>query len=143
MMNLQELETIQSNQLVVKIFVLNNDVYGVIRRRQHDLFRGRTIGVDGLNGVTCPEFNKVADAFGFTYRKITSVAQFESEFNAIVDLEESIICEVMTNLSQDYIELGHGRNKNKKVIRKPLEDQKPFLETDLLEKEMIIETLGP
>ena len=56
MMNFQELETIRGNNLPIKLLVINNNVYSIIRRRQKDLFRTRTIGTDPSNGVTVPDF---------------------------------------------------------------------------------------
>ena len=69
MMNLQELETIRYNNIPAKIFIINNNVYAVIRKRQVDLFRSRTIGVDPSDGISCPNFKKVADAFEIHLRK--------------------------------------------------------------------------
>jgi len=64
MMNLQELETIRHRKLPIKILVVNNNVYAIIRRRQRDLFRTRVVGVDPASGVSCPDFARVADCFG-------------------------------------------------------------------------------
>ena len=55
MMNLQELETISYNKIPAKIFIVNNNAYAVIRKRQIDLFRSRTIGVDPSDGISCPD----------------------------------------------------------------------------------------
>ena len=49
MMNLQELQTIKNYKSNPKIFVINNNMYGIIRRRQKELFRNRTIGTDTTN----------------------------------------------------------------------------------------------
>ena len=38
MMNLQELETIRYHKIPVKIFIINNNAYAIIRKRQNDLF---------------------------------------------------------------------------------------------------------
>ena len=51
MMNLQELETISYNEIPAKIFIINNNVYSVIRKRQIEMFRSRTIGTDPSDGV--------------------------------------------------------------------------------------------
>ena len=67
MMNLQELQTIKHNNIPAKIIVINNNIYGIIRRRQKDLFRRRTIGVDPTDGVSCPDFKKIASAFDIKY----------------------------------------------------------------------------
>lgn len=70
MMNLQEFATIAYNKLPIKIIVVNNDLYSVIRKRQKDIFRTRTIGTDSENGVGAPEFKKVAECFGIKYMRI-------------------------------------------------------------------------
>ena len=70
MMNLQELETIRMHQIPAKIFVIQNECYAVIRQRQKELFRNRTIGTDSENGVTVPNFAKVADCFGLAYVRV-------------------------------------------------------------------------
>ena len=41
MMNLQELQSVRYHNIPVKIVVINNNVYSIIRRRQRDLFRKR------------------------------------------------------------------------------------------------------
>ena len=68
MMNIQELETIRANNLPIKLIIINNNVYSIIRRRQKDLPK-RTIGTDPSNGVTCPNFEEVAKCFGLDMRK--------------------------------------------------------------------------
>ena len=70
MMNLQEMETISFNQIPAKIFVVNNNAYAVIRKRQEELFRRRTIGTDPSDGVSCPDFEKVAECFDMGYVRI-------------------------------------------------------------------------
>jgi acetolactate synthase-1/2/3 large subunit len=70
MMNLQELETIAKFKLPINIFIISNGMYGIIRKRQKELFRKRKIGVDPETGVSAPSFKKLADAFGFEYRHI-------------------------------------------------------------------------
>ena len=39
------------------------------RTRQKDLFRSRTLGTDRSNGVSCPNFKKIAKAFEIPYSK--------------------------------------------------------------------------
>ena len=70
MMNIQELQTIFHHNIDCKIFLINNNVYSIIRRRQNDLFRKRTIGTDLNNGISCPDFKKIAKAFKIKYNLI-------------------------------------------------------------------------
>ena len=64
MMNLQELQTIADNKTPTKIFIINNNLYGIIRRRQKILFRNRTVGTDKTNGISSPNFKNIAKTFG-------------------------------------------------------------------------------
>lgn len=141
MMNLQELQTISHNKIPIKILVINNNVYGIIRRRQEELFRGRTIGTDPLNGVSCPSFEKVANAFGFDYQLIDEKQNIEESLLKLINTEGPVICEVICREDQSYIEIGTVRDMNRKMVRRPLEDQMPFLDRDIFLKEMIIEPI--
>ena len=141
MMNLQELQTISHNKIPVKIIVINNNVYGIIRRRQVELFRGRTIGTDPDNGVSCPDFEKVANAFGLKYQLINGKDGLEDALTQLVNTDGPVICEVMCREDQSYIEVGTVRDLNRKMVRRPLEDQMPFLDREKFLAEMIIEPI--
>ena len=138
MMNLQELQTIKHNNIPAKIIVINNNVYGIIRRRQKDLFRRRTIGVDPSDGVSCPNFKKIANAFNLKYLKIDEKEKLRSKLEKIVDIQEPILIEIMCREDQSYIEVGSTKNIQKKYVSRPLEDQMPFLDRDFFLSEMII-----
>ena len=141
MMNLQELETIKSNKIPAKIIVINNNVYGIIRRRQQDLFRRRTIGTDPSNGVTVPDFNKIAFAFDFEYTKIDNKIDLPSKLKQLIENPKATICEIICRENQSYIEVGTAKDINKKIVRRPLEDQTPFLDRNLFLKEMIVKPI--
>mgnify|MGYP001346353708 CR=1 FL=1 len=142
MMNLQELETIRGNNLPIKLLVINNNVYSIIRRRQKDLFRTRTIGTDPSNGVTVPDFSEIADCFGFQYVKIENIDELEQKLSKVFKDTSSVLCEIYSRDDQSYIELGHAKSsENKRFVRRPLEDQAPFIDRELLKEEMIIDLI--
>lgn len=142
MMNLQELETIRYNRLPLKLVIVNNNVYSIIRRRQQDLFRKRVIGTDPANGVSVPDFAKVADCFGFDYIRIDTPAGLESGIDDLLGRDGPVICEIMGRADQEYIELGQARSQvDRRFVRRPLEDQTPFLDRDLFLSEMLIEPI--
>ncbi len=64
MINLQELQTIAHHQLPIKIFVFNNGGYLMIRKSQDLLNEGRHYGVSADNGLSVPDFTRVARSFG-------------------------------------------------------------------------------
>lgn len=141
MMNLQELETIRYHQFPIKIFVINNNIYSIIRKRQQDLFRTRTIGTDSNNGVSCPNFKKIAECFDMTYIKIETSKNLEEQLSSILQLDSSVLCEIIGVENQEYICNSYARNQSKKIVRRPLEDQAPFLDRELFLSEMIIEPI--
>lgn len=142
MMNLQELESIRYQRLPIKIIVVNNNVYSIIRRRQKDLFRKRTIGTDPENGVSCPDFSKVADCFQLKYLRIESIGELDEGLRVLLSTDGPVLCEIIGRSDQGYIEVGQARSTiDRRLIRRPLEDQEPFLDRNLFLKEMIIEPI--
>ncbi len=141
MMNIQELQTIAQHGMPAKIFVVNNNAYAIIRRRQKDLFRKRTIGTDTSNGVTCPDFEKVAHCFGLTYKRIDTGEALEEKIDAVLKEDGPVLCEIMGLEDQEYIEVSYAKTESRKFVRRPLEDQAPFLDRDLFLKEMIIDPI--
>lgn len=142
MMNLQELESIRYQKLPIKIIVVNNNVYSIIRRRQKDLFRNRTIGTDPQNGVSCPDFSKVADCFGLKYLKVEQVGSLDSTLKALFSESGPVLCEIIGREDQGYIEIGQTRSViNRRFVRRPLEDQQPFLARDIFLQEMIVDPI--
>jgi len=141
MMNLQELETIRYNNIPAKIIVINNNAYSVIRKRQKELFRSRTIGTDPKNGVGIPDFKKVADTFGFSYKRIENSSGLTNQLRVVFGSTGPVLCEIMGREDQDYISVSHARNMKGRFVQRPLEDQAPFLDRQLFLSEMIIDTI--
>lgn len=141
MMNMQELETIRLHKIPLKLIVINNNAYSIIRRRQKELFRKRTIGTDSSNGVTIPNFEKIADLFNFEYVYIEGINSLESNLEKAMQCSGPVLCEIMGKEDQEYVEVSHTKNIAGKFVRRPLEDQWPFLEREQFVKEMIIEPI--
>lgn len=75
-MNIQELETIVHHKLPIKMVVINNNSYGMVRQFQQSYFHGRYPST--LKGYSAPDFDKVAQAYGIqsmTVRDVASIAQ--------------------------------------------------------------------
>lgn len=141
MMNLQELQTVKYHKVPLKIVIVNNNVYAVIRKRQVDLFRTRTIGTDPDNGVGCPSFSKIAECFDIPYVQIDNSSDLEAKIAAAIRTDGPVLCEVMAVEDQEYLRSSHGFNSKRRIVQRPIEDQAPFMERELLFSEMIIEPL--
>jgi acetolactate synthase-1/2/3 large subunit len=141
MMNLQELETIRAHSVPLKLIVVNNNVYSIIRRRQKELFRNRTIGTDPGNGVTVPNFEQVASLFGFKYILVDDPQSLDVLIEKVLQSDGPVLCEIMGKEDQEYIEISHAKNFAGKFVRRPLEDQRPFLDRDVFLSEMFIQPI--
>lgn len=78
MMNLQELQTIRHHRLPVKIVIFSNDGYNGIRQTCKNYFNGLNVGCDFDSGVSFPDFEKVADTFGFSHHVCRTNAEIKS-----------------------------------------------------------------
>ena len=138
MMNLQELQAISFHEIPAKIFVMNNDMYAVIRKRQRDLFRSRTIGNDPTDGVAQPNFEKLANSFNINYVKIEDLMDLEKKLDTVLKLSGPVICEVMCIAEQKFLHKSYAINEKRRLVSRPLEDLSPFMEREELKQEMMI-----
>jgi acetolactate synthase-1/2/3 large subunit len=97
MMNLQELETVVGYNLPVKIILINNDGYLSIKLSQEAFFNGEEFASSPSTGVTIPNFEKVANAFGIPYGSIKHNNEIESVLNNMMDIQGPCIVEVFTH----------------------------------------------
>ena len=141
MMNLQELATIAYHKLTVKIIVINNNLYSVIRSRQRDIFRSRTIGTGRENGVGAPEFCRIAECFGMKYMRIDTDQELENGIKRFFMEKDAVLCEIRGIENQDYISCSVARTLDKKFVSRPLEDQAPFIDRQLFLSEMIVDPI--
>lgn len=141
MMNLQELQTIISNRLPIKIFLINNQGYHSIRITQSNLFSEHSrVGIGPESGdVSFPEFRKIAEAFGYKYFSASSNAEMKSMVNEVLKLDGPVFCEVFTDTKQVWEpKSSTKRLEDGTLVSPPLEDLAPFLPKEELKKQMFI-----
>lgn len=141
MMNIQELQVIRWHDIPAKIFVINNNMYAVIRKRQKDLFR-RTIGNDPSDGLGAPGFRKIAEGFGIPYRSIQNADEVDRSLDSVLALDGPCICEVMCVEEQPYLHSSFAIARDRKLVKRPIEDQSPFMDREKFLAEMIVEPIG-
>ncbi len=138
MMNLQELQTIVQNNLPISIVVFSNDGYGAIRQTSKNFFNGTYIGCTPDTGVSFPDFEKVADTFGFEYKKCTSNKQVEEAVKWIVNSKQRVLLEIEQKLDDPVIPKVMSRlDENGKMLTPALQDMYPFLPEKMLKELMI------
>ena len=141
MMNLQELQTVLTNKLPIKIFLINNNGYHSIRITQSNLFREHCkIGIGPESGdLSFPEFRKIAEAFGYTYYAASSNREMKKVVDKVLETEGPVFCEIFTDTKQVWEpKSSTKRLPDGTLVSPPLEDLAPFLPLEELEKQMFI-----
>ncbi|MFO1525304.1 MAG: thiamine pyrophosphate-binding protein [Turneriella sp.] len=137
--NIQELQTIRHNKLPIKIFVWNNDGYLSIQATQTKFFEKRYIGTDSASGVSFPNTEKIAQAYGLLFVKITGVSDLAQGIEIAMQHNGPVLCEVICPKHQEVIPtLSSKKNEDGKMVSKPIEDMYPFLERQEFLREMIV-----
>ena len=136
-MNIQEFATIKHNNLPIKVFIFNNNGYGLIRQTQKNFMEGRLFGEGPKSGVWCPDSLKIAQAYGIKGVRIDSVENIEEKIREILYYDGPAICDVIVPEWQLIIpKVSSEKKPDGSLIQKPFEDMYPFLDRDEFQKNM-------
>lgn len=141
MMNLQELQTVLTNNLPIKIFLINNNGYHSIRITQTNLFKEHCkIGIGPeSNDLSFPEFKKLAEAFGYKYYGAHSNEEMKTVVDEVLKIEGPVFCEIFTDTKQVWEpKSSTKRLSDGTLVSPPLEDLAPFLPREELKRNMFI-----
>jgi len=135
-MNIQELQTLMTYKLPLKIFVLENEGYLAIKTTQRSFFGGNYTGSDPSSGVICPDLSKIAAAYGISYRSTNDNGE---ELDKVISetLAENgpAICEIhMAPIQTLFPKSASFMDANGKMSSAPLEKMAPFMSDELQAK---------
>ncbi len=126
--NLQELQTIVQNHLPIKLIVLNNDGYLLIRLTQDNFQEGRYIGVDEETGISFPDMEKIASAYGIKFLRISVLSELDTKLEELLQYQGAMICEVMTPPHQLLMpRVASQKKPDGSMMSMPYDDMFPFL----------------
>ena len=140
-MNLQELQTILTNRLPIKIFVINNDGYHSIRQTQTNLFGHHTkVGIGPESGdLSFPSMERLAWAYGYPYHACHTNGEIEQTLDDAFSTEGPFLAEIFVNPTQFFEpKSATKRLEDGSLFSPPLEDLAPFLDREELKKIMKI-----
>ncbi len=141
MMNLQELQTIVTNRLPVKVFLINNQGYHSIRLTQNNLFKEHCkVGIGPESGdLSFPEYKRIAEAFGMPYFCAHSNEEMKKAVADALAVDGYAFCEIFTDTVQVWEpKSSTKRLEDGRLVSPPLEDLAPFLDREELKSNMFI-----
>jgi acetolactate synthase-1/2/3 large subunit len=90
-MNIQELATCVTEDIPVKVLLMNNGYLGMVRQWQELFWDGRYSSVDMGNS---PDWVKLAEAFGATGLRTADKNELSDVINTALETEGPVICDV-------------------------------------------------
>lgn len=130
-LNIHELQTISHYQLPIKIILINNYCYGMVRQFQEQYFNCRFQST--VIGYSCPNFQELVSAYKIPARKVSSSKELAEALQKLFDNPKPMFLEV--SIKQDIQVLP------KLSVNKPVEDQDPPLSRNELKSNMFIDIL--
>ena len=129
-MNIQELATVVRHKLPVKIFLLNNRGYSMVRQTQEQWFDSRYTATSVEGGLGFPDFGKVAAAYGLPVQDITQVSEIAARVETALRLDGPVFCSVEIDPANRVVpQVKYGR---------PNEDAEPLLDRDEFLRNMLV-----
>ena len=129
-MNIQELATVAHFKFPVKIFVINNNGYGLIKQTQDTWLDSRRVGVDESSGLAMPDLQKIAKAYKIETIEINNHNELDEKVEYVLRSKVPILCDVKISENQKVIpKLEFGR---------AIHDLSPRLSEEELQSNMIL-----
>jgi acetolactate synthase-1/2/3 large subunit len=139
MMNLQELQTIKTLNLPVRIFIFNNSGYASIRNTQRNYFDARYVGTGPEGRLEIPDYAALAKSIGVDAMNIEDAAELNSGIKFVLGQKGPFICNVKVRTNEALApKCAALPQPDGSIISMPLEDMSPLLPRDELKSAMIV-----
>jgi acetolactate synthase-1/2/3 large subunit len=137
-MNIQEFATIKHNELPVKVFILNNNGYLLIRHTQRNFMDDRFIGESPKTGVWCPDSLAIAKAYGIKGVRISGKDGIEEKIKDILAYSGPVVCDVMTPEWQLLIpRVSSDKLPDGSLVSREYSDMFPYLPREEYQENMV------
>ena len=123
-----------SNKLPIKIIIINNEGYGIIKQFQELYLEKRYEAVDARKGVTNPNFSKIAKGYGIRYSEIKKNNEIDKILQKVLKSNKPEFVNVFVKPNQKIIpKLAFGC---------PLEDLSPQLPREEFLENMVVKPIS-
>lgn len=143
MMNLQDLHSVISHHIPLKIVIFNNDGYLMIKHTQNAIVSGRRAGTDVASGLSCPNYEPLVKAFGFQYQSLRIGGDIDNDIEAFLAHSGPIVLEVFMDPNQLLVpKLSVSISSDGTLLSPPLEDLSPLISITKLQR-LLLATMHP
>lgn len=139
MMNLQELQTIASHKLPLRLFLFNNNGYASIRNTQRNYFDGRYVGSGPAGKLDIPDLVAVAKTFGWDAFRVEDAADLHSGIQRALSHRGPLLVDVrLVNDEALFPKSAALPQADGSIRSMPLEDMSPLLPRDEFRANMMV-----
>lgn len=96
-MNIQEIENIKNFNLPIKIFILDNSGYGMVKQTIDTWLSKNYVGCDKNSGLSIPNFLDIFKAYGIKSVEIKNNKEIDKKLKYVMNYNGSIMCNVKIN----------------------------------------------
>ena len=129
--NIQELQTVVNEKLPIKILILNNNGYGIIKQFQNLYLDNRLLATG--KGVSIPNYKKIAKAYNIKYFEIRNDKEVKTQIKKSLMYKGACITNIMIHPNQKIIP--------KLTFGSPIEDLSPKINRREFKKNMQVDTI--
>lgn len=139
MMNLQEMQTIASLRLPLRMFVINNNGYASIRNTQRNYFDGRYVGSGPQAGLEIPDLVALAKTFGWDAFRIDDCSDLRGGIRQALCHAGPLLIDVKVVADEALFPKSAALPQaDGSMLSMPLEDMSPLLPRDEFRANMIV-----
>ena len=130
MMNIQELSTLKEYKIPIKILLINNEGYSMVKQTQDQWLNSKYFATSQNQGLSFPNFKKIASSFDIDYLRITKDTQI-SKLEKLKKITKSILIEIVIDEKERVLPQSR--------FGYPIEDADPLMDRNEFLENMIIE----
>ncbi|MFA5388574.1 MAG: thiamine pyrophosphate-binding protein [Candidatus Omnitrophota bacterium] len=131
-LNIQELQTICHYKLPIKVILINNRCYGMVRQFQEQYFNSRFQST--VIGYSCPDFQRVVAAYCLPVQKISRGNEIAKALTRLFKDDRAMFLEIDISPKEKV--------SPKLSVNRPIEEQEPFLPLEELRSNMLIDLIS-
>lgn len=135
MFNIQELATIKSYNLPIKIILLNNSGYASIRSTHKNYFNNRYVGTGNEDGIKYPDFKIISNGFQIPHYRLKNQSELNTKLRKYIYSSGPGVIEVMLKKDEKLKpKVSSFISENGRIKSMPIEDLSPLLDFNELKK---------
>ena len=133
MMTMQELATVLHHKIILKLIVINNSGYSMIKQTQDQWLNSNYVASSKEGGLSFPKYKDVSKAFGLDYIELSQNSEIDNKVNKFLISKTPVLLNLKISET--------ARVKPQVKFGRPNEDMEPLLPRNIFHKNMIIRPL--